>query len=130
LARFWTRPAPRFRTWLFNANDPGARYIVAGPGAYATGGRLTLPTNPINNFDFQFGKRFSFTETSSVELRASLWNAFNHPQYIPGRVSNVYFRDRVTTRNNLIPGNPAFNRQDLVYESNARQIQLGLRVNF
>jgi hypothetical protein len=118
------------QTVAYLAHDPTAQYIVAGPGAYANGGRMTLPTNPINNFDLQFGKRFSINETKAVEFRASLWNAFNHPQFIPGRVSNVFFRDRVTTRNNLIPGNPSFDRHDLVYESNARMIQIGLRVIF
>jgi hypothetical protein len=42
----------------------------------------------------------------------------------------VFYRDRVTTRNNLIPGNAAFDRHDLVYESNARMVQLTLRVTF
>ncbi|MBM3775376.1 MAG: hypothetical protein FJW37_09470 [Acidobacteria bacterium] len=112
------------------ANDPSARYLVAGAGVYPTGGRNTLPTNPINNFDLTFAKRFSITGSKAVELRASLWNAFNHPQFIPGLLGSVYQQPRNTTRINLIPGNPEFNRHDLVYESNAREIQLGLRITF
>jgi hypothetical protein len=33
------------------ANNPNARYVVAGPGAYANGGRNTLHGRPINNVD-------------------------------------------------------------------------------
>jgi hypothetical protein len=118
------------QTVAYLADDPSAQYIVAGLGAYANGGRMTLPTNPINNFDLQFGKRFEIREATGIELRASFWNAFNHPQFIPGRLSSVYFLARNVTRNNLIPGNTQFNRHDQVYESNARKIQLALRFTF
>jgi hypothetical protein len=34
------------------------------------------------------------------------------------------------TRNNLISGNAVFNQPDQVYDSNAREISLGLRFTF
>jgi Carboxypeptidase regulatory-like domain len=112
------------------ANNPNAQYIVAGVGAYANGGRSTLPIDPINNFDLQLAKRVNVTESKAVEFRASFVNALNHPQYTPGYPSTVRFRSRSTTRNNLVPGTAQFNRPDLVYESNSREIHLGLRIVF
>jgi hypothetical protein len=117
-------------TVAYVANDPTARYIKAGPGAYANGGRNTLPLRGINNFDLAAIKRFSITESKKLEFRAMFFNAFNHPQYTPGSINTVQSVARVATRNNLIPGNPIFNDPTQVYESNARNITLAARLTF
>ncbi len=114
----------------FLANDPNARYIRAGFGAFATGGRQTLPLRGINNWDFTVTKRFSLTETKAVEFRAAFYNSFNHPQYVAGSVNNVAAYDSRQTRNHLIPGNALFNDPTRVYGSSPRQIHLVARVTF
>jgi len=112
------------------ADNPNAQYIEAGFGALSNGGRQTMATRPINNFDLQFKKEFLFTERYKLQLGVQLINAFNHPQYVPGYINIVQFHDSRDTRNNLIPGNSWFNRPDLAYNSNARFLQLTARFQF
>jgi hypothetical protein len=112
------------------ANNPNARYIRAGAGAYANGGRNTLPLRGINNFDTALIKRFSITEQKKLEFRALFFNFLNHPQYTPGSISTGNSVARNITRNNLIPGNALFNDPTRVFESNARYITLAARFTF
>ncbi len=67
------------------ATNPGAQYIQAGLGALPNGGRNTLLLPAIKNLDFSIFKNFAIGEGSKkIQLRADLYNAFNHPQYVPG----------------------------------------------
>ena len=117
-------------TVAYLATNPNARYIVAGAGAYANGGRSTLPLRGINNFDLSFGKRVPITEHKLVELRAEMYNAFNHSQFTPGLINNAYLQTRTDTRNYLIPSNADFNNPETAFANNARTIQLALRFQF
>lgn len=117
-------------TVAYLADNPGARYIRAGLGAYANAGRSLLPLRGINNFDLTFAKRFPITEHKMVEFRGEFYNAFNHSQYTPGMINNAYPRSRTDTRNYLIPGNPEFNQPETAFGNNARTIQLVLRFQF
>lgn len=117
------------------ANDPSAQYIQAGPGALANAGRNTLQLPGINNLDFSVFKNFRFMEDKTVQLRADLFNAFNHPQYVPGSVNGGQAvptaTSLISTLNNIAAldsGN--FNRPGSVFTSNPRVIQLALRLNF
>jgi len=112
------------------ALDPNARYIKAGRGAFANGGRQTLPLRGINNFDLALTKRFAVTERAAFEIRGSFFNALNHPQYIPGSLNTVAAVSSSFTRNNLIPGNELFNDPTRVYSSNPRNIHLVARFTF
>jgi hypothetical protein len=118
------------KTVAYLAMDPTARYLKARAGAYPTGGRNTLPLAGINNFDLSLMKRLPVRERATVEFRAMLYNAANHPQFTPGSINTVVAVPRPATRNNLIPGNPSFNDPSSVYESNARTAILAVRVTF
>ncbi len=112
------------------AQNPNARYITAGPGAWATGGRNTLPLRGINNFDLAATKRFVIGDVKAIELRGAFYNALNHPQYVPGSLNSVQPVPSNATRNNLIPDNPLFNDPTRVYRSHARVVHLVLRFVF
>jgi hypothetical protein len=112
------------------ALNPNARYIKAGRGAFANGGRQSLPLRGINNFDLSLTKRFAITESKALDFRASFYNAFNHAQYTPGSISTVAAVSSSTTRNNLIPGNELFNDPTRVYSSHPRNIHLVARFVF
>jgi hypothetical protein len=112
------------------ALNPNAQYIVAGLGALANGGRQTLPLGRIDNVDVQIKKSFNFTETIRFEIAAQFFNVLNHPQYTSGYTNIVEFHNSNTTRDNLVPNNPAFNRPDLEYNSNSRITQLTARIQF
>lgn len=114
------------------ADNPNAQYVRVGQGAVANAGRNTLQLPGINNLDFSIFKNFHMGETRRVQLRADLFNAFNHPQYIPGSPNDVtpINTAAVGQLNTIFAGNSTFNRPDLVFASNARVVQLALRFDF
>jgi len=118
-------------TVAYLADDPTARYIKAGLGAYANGGRNTLATNPIDNFDMSFARKFPVKEGHTIEVRGDFSNVFNHPQFVPGYVNSVRLNQNyITARDFLIPGNTRFAKWDQVFPSNSRSVQLVLRYIF
>jgi hypothetical protein len=112
------------------ANDATARYIRTGNGARATGGRNTFQMPGIANCDFSIGKKFRFTEVRSVEVRADLSNALNHPQYVGGYTNSVRLTSQITNRTFLLPSNTQFGNWNGNFPSNARTVQLALRFVF
>ncbi len=121
-------------TVAYLALNPNARYIVAGAGAYANGGRNTLPGRPIDNIDLNIMKNIHTGERSSVQFSAQFWNALNHPQFVPGFTNR---EDNPVNANNsgpvfdyLTPGTAIFNHPEAIYSSNPRGIQLALKLLF
>lgn len=114
------------------ADNPNAQYIQAGLGAFPNAGRNTLQMPGINNFDFSVFKNFRFGETKKIQLRADFFNAFNHPQYIPGSPNDVapIATTGVGQYNSIFAGNTDFGRADRVFSSNPRVIQMALRFDF
>jgi hypothetical protein len=114
------------------AKNPNAQYIRGGVGALTTTGRNTLASRPINNFDMSAVKRFTLTERYRVEFVAQALNLLNHPQFVPGSLNQVssigYTSGNVP--NYLRPQSSFFNHPDEVFASNARALQLGLKLYF
>src|SRR5208283_3172020 len=117
-------------TVAYVANSSNARYIVAGPGALANGGRNTFPLKPTDNIDLGIKKRFNITESMSFDIGAQFFNLFNHAQYTGGYLSDVNLNSFTGARNDLVPGDPLFGRFDQFYSSNSRQIQLVAHFTF
>jgi hypothetical protein len=121
------------RTVGYLATNPNAQYIQAGNGALANAGRNTLQLPGINNLDISLFKNFAFGEARKVQLRADLFNVFNHAQYTPGSVDSV---DPVATTgvgnvNTINPGTlNFFNQPGLVFSNHPRIIQIGVRLEF
>jgi hypothetical protein len=116
------------------AADPNARYIQAGPGAYANGGRNTLAGRPINNIDLNLLKNFGVGERTKIQFSAQFFNLLNHAQFVPGFVNRIDNPSVPTTGgsvfNYLTPGDPNFNNPEAIYTSNPRNIQLALKILF
>jgi hypothetical protein len=106
------------------AKNSNARYIIAGSGALANGGRNTFPLHPIDNIDMTLKKRFSFTERISFDIGAQFYNLLNHAQYTGGYINDVASRGYTGARNDLVPSDPLFGRFDQFYSSNSRNVQL------
>ena len=117
-------------TVAYVAANPNARYIIAGAGALANGGRNTMALRPINNWDIQLKKEFRLSETMKFQIAAQAFNLFNHPQYVSGYLNNVQFHNSNTTNLNLIPNSDIFGRPDQVFSSNPRSMQLTARFEF
>ncbi|MGE5646048.1 MAG: carboxypeptidase regulatory-like domain-containing protein, partial [Acidobacteriota bacterium] len=125
-------------TVAYLVNDPTAKYIRAGIGTVPNVGRNTLPLRPTNNFDAGVMKRVSITERVKLQLQGQFSNLFNHPQYTGGYINHVDAANpalvSITTgvgvRNMLTPGNSLFNRPDLTFLGNARQITVVAKLTF
>ena len=114
------------------ATNAGAKYIQAGNGAVSNISRNTFRLPPINNFDISLFKNFRIGETKFFQLRADFFNAFNHPQYVPGSVNTVdpVSTTGLTTLNQLAPLTGDFLNPSKVLSSNPRTIQMAARFNF
>ncbi len=112
------------------ANNSNARYITAGSGAIANGGRNTFPLHRINNIDLNLKKRFSIGERYSFDIGAGLYNVFNHPQFTGGYNNDVASSGFTGARNDLVPSDPLFGRFDQFYSSNSRVIQVFAHFTF
>jgi hypothetical protein len=120
------------KTVGYVATQPSARYIQAGRGVYPNGGRNTLLLPGIANLDLSLGKRVRLNESRQLQFRIEAYNALNHAQFVPGFTSSVDVRPRVTAGSDtmLQTGHAMFNRPDLAFESNSRQVQLVMRLQF
>ena len=119
-------------TVAYLVNNPNARYIQTGAGAVSNIGRNTFLLPAINNFDFSIFKNFKFGESKTFQLRADFFNAFNHPQYVPGSVNSVdpVGTTGLTTLNQVAPLTTDFLQPSQVLSSNPRVIQVAARFNF
>ena len=115
----------------YAAQNPNAQYIQAGLGAFATAGRNTLQLAPINDIDMTVVKRFTITERFKIEFQAQAFNLFNHPQYVGGFLNDIapigYTGSQV---NVLRPQSADFNLPSTQFSSNARTLQLALKIFF
>jgi hypothetical protein len=114
------------------ANNPNAKYIQTGSGAVSNLGRNTFLLPAINNFDFSVFKKFSISESKYIQLRADFFNAFNHPQYVPGSVNTVdaVSTTGLTTLNQIAPLTSDFLNTSAVLSSNPRVVSIGARFVF
>jgi hypothetical protein len=114
------------------ADNPNAQYIAAGYGALANSSRNTLHLNPINSWDMTLLKRIAITERYKVEFAAQLFNAFNHPNWVPGSLNTVNSVSRTGQgeRNNFIPYATNFNTPQTSWPSNARTMQFYMKFIF
>jgi hypothetical protein len=109
------------------ASNPNARYLQAGLGSYANGGRNTQPGRPIDNIDFSLIKHLTIHERYHMDLAGQAFNFFNHPQFIPGGSIN-----NANTVNNFLgnvqayvtASNPLFNNPTNTFSSNPRVLQI------
>ena len=86
----------------------------------------------IDNFDLSFLKRVNITERQAIEFNFEALNVFNHPQYVPGYISDVapigFTTGEVTQM--LKPGSPTFNQPSAVFSNHPRNIVLVLKYIF
>jgi hypothetical protein len=113
------------------ANNPNARYVVAGAGALSNGGRNTFPLAPTNDWDFALTKRFNLTERFRFDITAQAFNLFNHPQFVGSYINDsTPYSTAAVSRNFLVPSNPQFggynqgSPSEGFFPSNARTMQL------
>jgi hypothetical protein len=115
----------------YQANSSTAQYIQANYGALADVGRNTLQLNAINDWDVTALKRFTVTERFKVEFQVQALNVFNHPQYVGGFLNDIApIGYTGFQRSVLEPQSSTFNQPSSVFFSNARALQLALKIFF
>ena len=113
------------------ANNPNARYVLAGTGAMANSGRNTFPLKPTNNIDAGLRKQFDFGERVRFNIGGQFLNLLNHPQFTGGYINDVSLNAfAAIARNELVPSDPLFGRFDQFYTCNSRQIQIFAKLTF
>ena len=119
------------------ANNPNARYIVAGAGARSNGGRNTFPLDHTNNFDVALTKRINLTERFRFDIGAQAFNLFNHAQFVGGWLNDVTpFSTSAINRAFLVPSSSFFGQYNQgtpevgFFSSNSRALQLVARFTF
>ena len=126
--------------YLINPLPDGgvAQYNALQRGAIANSSRNTLRGPGINNWDITAQKKISITERMNLAFGAQFFNAFNHPQYIPGSLNTINSISQTSggVKNYLTPGatdalgNNLFNVAKVAFASNARVGQLFLKFTF
>jgi hypothetical protein len=115
----------------YQAINPNAQYIQAAVGAFATAGRNTLQLHPINDIDVSALKRFTITERFKIEFAAQFFNVLNHPQYVAGFLNDIAPIGFTGSQVNVLrPQSSDFNRPETQFASNARTMQLALKIFF
>jgi hypothetical protein len=140
LDRFGNAISPTASTALVNtivayvAVNPDARYIQAGPGAFATAGRNTQPTRPLDNIDLSLIKHFAVPhrENMRLDFAVQAFNFLNHPQFVPGSVDNAQFTSQATgaVMGYVMASSPLFNNPAYAFDSNARVLQIAAKLFF
>jgi hypothetical protein len=125
-----TSGSPGAGTVAYVAKNSNARYIVAGIGALANGGRNTVPLKPTDNIDLSISKRFNISERMHFEITGQFFNVLNHAQYTGGYLTDVSGSQQINSRSDLIPSSPLFGRFDQFYSSNSRFGQLAAKIVF
>ncbi len=114
------------------ANNPNAQYIQAGYGAYATAGRNTQPTRPIDNVDLSLIKHFTFHDRYRIDLETHALNVFNHPQFTPAAIDNAVSVNTYNagTLKYVSVAGQFFNNPAYAFSSNPRSMQVVARFSW
>ncbi len=91
-----------------------------------------LPTWAVTrNIDFAALKRFTVTERFKIEFHAQAFNVLNHPQYVAGYLNDIAPIGFTGSQVNVLrPQSADFNKPETQFASNARTLQLALKIFF
>ena len=115
--------------------DPTARYVATQLGAKSTLGRNTFYTPGFGIWNLSVFKNTYFTESTYLQLRVEMFNAFNHPNYTVA--GNVSVNSTLTGTNAL--ADPAYNLatsgntdflKPTVFSGGSRTLQLVAKIIF
>ena len=103
---------------------PGA-FVDAAPGTYATTGRNQYSNPGYYDLDLAIVKNTPITERVSVQLRADIFNLFNHTNLAPlALVSNAGETGTINSTIGVALGNPG------IGPGEPRNVQFSARLNF
>ena len=110
--------------------NPNAYYIQAAAGVNPTGARNTEAIRPTNDFDLSAVKRLQFRERYGFEFGAQALNVLNHPQFTGGTISTINTPSASSYSGFVQVANANFNIPKNSFSSNARFLQLDVKLTF
>ncbi len=112
--------------------NPNAKYVNAGAAALTTVGRNSFRTPGFTTFNFSIFKNTYFGETKYLQLRAEVFNLFNHPSYAltNGNVFNAAgISTAIASAGYAQPASAAF-LNPTQFDGGIRQMTLGIKFVF
>lgn len=81
--------------WFSGKGAPNADSFASAPlGSLGNAGRNVFRGPGLNNWDMELYKNTHITESTYVQLRIELYNAFNHTQFNPGGITTNFASSR------------------------------------
>lgn len=113
------------------AVNPNARYVTAGSGALANGGRNTFPMSRTNNIDASLTKKIRIRDRAGFQIGAQFFNLFNHSQFTGGYLSDVTpYNSAAINRNVFVASSSSFGEIRQFFPSNSRVLNVVVRFTF
>jgi hypothetical protein len=104
-----------------------AAFSLPGVGQLGSLGKGTIRGKPINNMDFSLNKNWKVKEKYTIQFRAEMFNAFNHPNF-NGFQNAINFQGNITQPNFGSVTNGSFGTLSNVQSH--REIQFGFKFSF
>lgn len=104
-----------------------AAFSLPGVGQLGSLGKGTIRGKPINNMDFSLNKNWKVKEKYTIQFRAEMFNAFNHPNF-NGFQNAINFQGNITQPNFGTVTNGSFGTLSNVQSH--REIQFGIKFSF
>ncbi|MEP6743115.1 MAG: hypothetical protein ABJB61_11500, partial [bacterium] len=104
-----------------------AAFSLPDVGKFGSLGRGSIRGPGTKNFDLSVVKNWRLRDHYSLQFRAEMFNAFNHPNF-NGVDSNLSLNNLAGDENFGKPLNPTFGR--IIGTRGPREIQFGLKFNF
>jgi outer membrane receptor protein involved in Fe transport len=86
------------------ANDPTAQFVLAQLGTIANTGRNNIQSPGLQNWNMAIGKKTKITEGTTFEVRADMFNIFNHRNYTFGNTGVFNLNTAATGNGNYVRG--------------------------
>jgi len=110
-----------------------AAFVIPPVGRQGTLGRNLIRGFSVHQTDLALRRKFSFTEQFNLQLRAELFNIFNHPNFadpVPNLTSGLFGRSTQMLGRSLGSGGNLGGQNPLYQIGGPRSIQLSLKVQF
>src|SRR5262249_43937413 len=109
-----------------------AAFVEPPVGRQGTLGRNVMRGFPLSQLDFSFRRKFPVGERLNLQLRADLFNAFNHPNFgaLDGVLGDALFGQATSMLGRDLSGGGVGSLSPLYQIGGPRSIQLALKLQF
>jgi len=110
------------------AKDPTAYFVQAQAGVITNTGRDNVRSPGLNQWNMSLGKSTKLAEKVNFQLRADVFDVFNHRQYSPANASVFAAPGAGSTYSNL--ADPSFLQAVNFFGGGSRTMQIVAKISF